>query len=269
MCNNRLTNPLCMHCNCPLFGGQHFRCPKCGSSYDITDANTFNTTGIPINFLDRYILAAPPWPIIIIAIIVIVWRLWLMRDPWIAMQGTWIYGWYFWTGLIIIGLRGIQLLLRPTVKLKYGCSLFIRKMRSKYPAWPFLGALIVSSSWVAERHLQVNLAFYLSEPDLNKLANQAIANSLNINSIAPTKSGMYIIKDIEVYTNKHVFLYTAKGEIGAWGFARLPDIDMKCFNYGEYDNKFISPNHKTIVRRIRGDWYVVYDEYYYYKKAWS
>lgn len=242
-------------------------CPKCGAGFSRSDASTFNATGRPIGAIRRFILAAPAWPVLLIAAAVLVKNLWALREPQTATRASWYLGWYF-DCLLLFTPRLVQLLARWVVAGEYEHRRFLRKLRSRRPAWPFLLGLIVAASFAAERQLPMAWAFRFSRPALDQLADQALSKPSGIRLMAPVDAGVLHIDSIEIYEGTTVILFTQSSSgYSNWGFVRMPgcDRDELPFEYAGSSKKFAMQR----LRRIEGDWFLLFSDYWAHKVGWS
>ena len=257
---------LCGTCNYPLSGLDMSRCPECGAEFDLADDATFNATGCPINWISRTLLAAPAWPVIVLGLVLLVQRLWELRPPEWAMRATWYDGWYF-TCAVVVGVRVIQLLLRRMVETQFGRKSYLKRHRSRWPAWPFLLVLVLTTSWMAENRWPMRWAFAYSRPSFDDLATKSLANAASVGTLVPAKAGVFNACSVVVLDDQTVILYTRYSSAGGWGFARMPqcaeDIRDLDAEHGLERYRF------QRALRIAGDWFVVYDSYWAVKDGWS
>ncbi len=261
------SEPLCINCNYPLAQLPDAKCPECGQVFDLADPSTFNPTGQPIGRLSRFALAAPVWPVILIAGVVLLRHLWFLREPQNAMRGSWIFSWY-WTCLLAFVPRLVQLFIRNGVAGAYEHCQFLRKLRSRWPAWPFLLVLVIGASVVANRRLPMEWAFRLSLPALEQLADRALSNPSGVATMAPIDAGWVHIRSIEVYGGSTVMLFTENGGgYFIWAFVRMPGCETDEPSLEGFGS--INKSGLEGIRRIRGDWFLLFSEYSLHKVGWS
>lgn len=260
------STPLCIRCNYSLAQLPDAICPECGMKFDFADPSTFNATGRPLGSVSRFLLASPPWPATIITAVVLAFSLWNLREPQTSMIAEWFFGWYF-TCTLLLGIRALQLLARRMTVDTLQARPFAKRLRCRWPAWPFLSLAIVLASVAAEHHWPLMWAFTASRSSLDSLAQRALAQPSKTAILAPTSTGILRIDSIEIYDGQVVVIYTATRDGSKWGFMRIPGCDKDEFplDYFAPGNKF----HMQRARRLSGDWFLLFDAYWAVKVGWS
>jgi hypothetical protein len=232
------------------------RCPECGATFDPGDPTTFNPTGKPIGRACRFIVAAPVWPVLLVSIAAQAWFFWSLQEPHVIMGMGDAFGLLLaalFVATLPILLRSSQLLLRFAVS-DGGKDRFLRRLHSRWPAWPFV-LLVTVLPLVLPRMVPqpTTLAFRLYRADLDLLADRALAKPSTATSLAPCEVGCFQIESIEV-RNREVILYTKViDEYRKWGFVRHPDCRE---DWTRLDPSVDRSN--PCMRRLKDDWYILY-----------
>ncbi len=249
------SEPLCINCNYPLAQLPDAKCPECGRAFDPADPSTFNPTRQAIGRLSRFALAAPVWPVLLIATVTFPWYFWKLREPHVSCNPPHLFedvGLLLLTCLAVSIPRLLQLVLRLAIRDRFGAAAFLVHLRSRWPAWPFILTLLVIALMTLARQWPLTWAFNLSQPALDALADQALANPSSANTIAATKVGLFRIESVEV-RGRQVILYTKTTFAWAsWGLVRNPGCDKNTSILKLSDDDFLC------LWRIKGDWYVLF-----------
>lgn len=218
-----------------------------------------------VGWWKRWWLRADPRPLLLFAIVVMLWLFWEYRSPSVAMVGINYYRDFCLGAFLLVAFvfaQWTQLLVA-----RYLDQSFWPRHRS----WPWF-LLIAAATYLAVWfEFPMQAAFFLSRPALDRIANEALVNPANRHLLVGQWAGLYRIEDVEVI-NGTVVLYTDRPE-GTYGFARVPGAKSdKIYNGGHMD----SPNHHQDFpdwkyprdregQRITGDWFVVYSGYWLVK----
>jgi hypothetical protein len=222
-------------------------------------------------------LRAAPWPLLLLALALMVGYFWVYRSPTVAMVGL-AYYFDFCLGSFLFGLlaagRGVQLAVRNVYEARFGLQSGVCRSRRWF--WPWLLLIAASTYIMLWSRLPMHLSFLLSRPALDRLADAALNDPANAHLLAGRWAGLYPIDGVEVIGNT-VVLYLGKDK-GNYGFARVPKAkDDQIFNMpGQKDGphyqrdfpKHDGPND-PMGKRITEDWFVMYSAYWLVKVGWS
>jgi hypothetical protein len=214
---------------------------------------------------------------LLLALVLMFRYFWVYRSPTVAMVGL-AYYYDFCLGSFLFGLlagcRVVQLLVRNSyeARLKGGSG----ACRSRRWFWPWLLLVAAGTYFMLWSQLPMHVAFLLSRPALDRMADEALADPANAHLLAGRWAGLYPISGVEVIGNT-VVLYLGKDK-GSYGFARVPGAtEDVIFNMpGDEDNghyhrdfpKWDGPNYRE-GKKMAGDWFVMYDAYWLVKVGWS
>ena len=234
-------------------------------------------SGHPIRWPASWLLRADPWPLLLIALILMLGYLWQYRSPTVAMVGLAYYS-DFCFGTFLFGLiaaaRSIQLRVRNHYEARL--SVGSTACRSRRRFWPWLLAIAATTYLMVWTGLPMHICFLLSRPAMNRLADEALADPANAHLLSSRWAGFYKISGVEVIGNT-VVLYLGKDE-GNYGFARVPGATTDTiFNVpGHEDNAHFYrdfPKQQLagdpVGERMTGDWFVMYSSYWKLKIGWS
>jgi hypothetical protein len=224
--------------------------------------------GFPKGWAGRILVIAPAWPIILAGGAVLMLELWDLRLPERAMRATWYHGWNF-NCTVILGVRVAQLLMRRVVPLEVRQRARRQTRFSDRRAWLFLLLLLCTTTFVARSRLPLHWALAHSEPSFNTLAKIALKDPAFADTLLPVEAGLYTVSSIVTLDDSSVILYTHEPDVGwwRWGFAYMPSYKRDVRNLDEEYGDELFRYQRAV--RMRGDWFVVYDEYWAVKDGWS
>ncbi len=268
MSTQHVKQALCGTCDYVLVGLEENRCPECGTQFEPGDSQTFNATGRRIGRISRVLIAAPAWPVSLLALLLLGKELLQLYPPERAMQATWYYGWCCTCVLIIVA-RAFQLWLRGRAEQRFERRAYLKRLRCRRPAWPLLLVILVAATVAAKQRWPMYWVFALSESSLDALATRAAQAPSTVGSLAPAQAGVFSVSSIVVLDDGTVILYTCERGFrwSKYGFARMPNhtADERYFDIEFGSEKF----QLQRALRLTGDWFVVYDGYWAIKDGWS
>ncbi len=231
----------------------------------------------PIGRWARFFLRADPWPCVLLALALAFAFFWVYRSPTVAKVGLAYYH-DFCLGSVLFGLiaagRGAQLLVRNWYVGNVGG--YAGLLRSPRWFWPWLLGIAGGTYFMLQYQVPMKLAFALSRPALDRLADEALADRANANLLAGRWAGLYRIAGVEVI-GRTVVLYLGQDR-GTYGLARVPGAatDSICNRPGSEDKPdhhedFPKEEHfaDRVGERMDGDWFVMYSWYWLVKVGWS
>jgi len=236
-----------------------------------------DTSGRPIGRWAFWWLRASPWPLLLLALALMFGYFWVYRSPTVAMVG---FAYYddFCSGSFLFGLlaagRGVQHMVRISYEARLGVQSGV--YRSRHWFWPWLLVIAAATYFMLWSELPMHVSFLLSRPQLDSIADEALANRANAHLLAGRWAGLYQIEGVKVIGNT-VVLYLDKDK-GSYGFARVPGakIDEIINTPGHEDDPDYHRDFPTqrsfgepAGKRITGDWFVVYSWYWLVKVGWS
>jgi hypothetical protein len=244
---------------------------------EATQPRYVDDTGRPISRWTSWWLRADPWPVLLLALFLMFGYFWIYRSPTVAMVGL-AYYYDFCLGSFLFALlaggRGVQLLIRNSyeARLKVGSGAW----RSRRWFWPWLLFIAAGTYFMLWSQLPMHVAFLLSRPELDRMADEALADPANAHLLGGRWAGLYPISGVQVIGNT-VVLYLGKDK-GSYGFARVPGATSDViFNVpgleenAHYHRAF--PKHEGPKdpegKRMRGNWFVMYSSYWLVKVGWS
>jgi hypothetical protein len=228
----------------------------------------------------RRLLRAEPWPLLFVALALLLAYCWWYSYPTVAMVGLNYYG-DFCYGFVLFSAiaasRGVQTFMARS------CAAYRKlsfdEVRSRQRFWPWLAAIIAVTFVAVDYEVPMHAGFYLSRPQFDALADEALANPGNAHQIAGRWAGCHRVTGVEIIDETVIF-YLDRPE-GNYGFARvpgarsdhifnLPDKPADRNNHREFppyrrENYYTDP----VGQRIAGDWFVVYSSYWRVKVGWS
>jgi hypothetical protein len=217
--------------------------------------NQADSSDTSIGWWASWWLRADPWPVLLLAIILMLGCIWEYSSPTWAMVGL-AYPENFCFGSFLFSLvaacRGVQILLRDTFEARLGIP--SNPYRSRRWFWPWLLLIAAGTYGTLNSQVLMNLGFILSRPALDDLADQAVADPGKATRLAGRWAGVYYISKVEV-TSKTVILYTGSRAEND-GFVRAPGaIGEEIFKESGFASK-----HRDcpIGRRVSGDWFAMY-----------
>ena len=233
--------------------------------------------GYPIGRWAGWWLRATPWPLLLVALVLMFGYFWVYRSPTVAMVGSAYYHDFclgsFLFGLLAVG-RGVQLAVRNSYETRFGVRSGVCRSRSRF--WLWLLVIAAATYLMLWSELPMHISFMLSRPALDRIADEARNDPANEHLLAGRWAGLYRIDGVEVMGNT-VVLYIGKDK-GSYGFARVPKATSDViFNMPgledspHYHGEF--PKHDGPKdpegKRITGDWFVIYSSYWLVKVGWS
>jgi hypothetical protein len=202
---------------------------------------------------------------------------WVYRSPTVAMVGLAYYDDLclgpFLFGLLAAG-RYVQVQVRKAWEARLGLQAGACQSRMWF--WPWLLGIAVGTYLMVYHQVPLYVSFLVSRPNLDRLADEALADPPNAPRLAGRWAGLYRISGVEVLGNT-VVLYLDKDK-GSYGFARVPGAasDVICNRPGLEDDP---AQHRDFPKqadpegpqgqRIAGDWFVMYSWYWLVKVGWS
>jgi hypothetical protein len=232
---------------------------------------------LPPGRLARFCLRAHPWPFILLALSLSAAYCWVYRTPAVAMValnyfGDFCMGSFLFT-LIAAG-RRIQLQVRNQCEIHLNVR--HKMFRSRHWFWPWLLVISVGTFWLVRSELPMRLAFLVSRPALDHMADEALADPANAHRLAGRWAGLYQVAGVEVI-GKTVVVYVGTDR-GSYGFIRAPGAPADLINNGAqgivgYETFSGFPpgqrSNDLAGRRMEGDWFVMYSWYLLVKDGWS
>jgi hypothetical protein len=187
-----------------------------------------------------------------------IWNLWPLHSPTQAMVATWYYRFYFMC-LLIPAVRFVQVFARVCREAHYAVPPGALKSRRWY--WPWMLLIIAGGVTAAEMQGPMYVAFFLSRPVMDRIADAALQDPVNAHELSGQWAGVYRIRSISIL-DKTVVLYL-DGPLRSYGYVRLigstPDHVINTEGQEDYPS----------LRHMLGNWYVMYSDYYYWKDGWS
>lgn len=214
----------------------------------------------------RFWAAAPAWPGVAGAGIILGIALWRLRMPQEAFRGVWVSDWYIWTCLVALVPRAIQLLARFGYEQEAGDN--ARRLRARVPAWPFLLALLVVASYAAHQRWPFEAAFRMSQPSLDAMVKQVSANAGAAGQLAGREVGTFRIQQVDVLPSGAIAFFLTKSDFLSYGFVYAPAISGEYADADVVGIPAIRP-HWNSLSRIRANWFILYSTYLYGKTGWS
>jgi hypothetical protein len=222
-------------------------------------------------------LSADPWPVLLLALFLMLGYFWEYGSPTVAMVGL-AYYFDFCVGSFAFGLlaavRGVQVLVRNSYEARLGMDSSACRSRRRFWLWLFV--IAGTTYLMLWSQLPMRAAFLFSRPALDRMADEALADPANAHLLAGRWAGAYAISGVEVIGNT-VVLYVGKDK-GSYGFARVPGASSDAiFNMdGLEDNPYYHRDFPKqdgakdpAGRRMTGDWFVMYSSYRLAKVGWS
>ena len=233
---------------------------------------------LPCGWWGRRWLRAEPWPLLLVALALLLAYCCWYADPAVAKIALSYYD-GFCCGFVLFGAitagRGAQLLLARRRAEQYGLS--FDEVRSRHRFWPWLGAIVVVTFGAVREEVPLSAGFHLSRPWLDPLADEALADPANAHRLVGRWAGGYRVAGVEVI-GETVVIYIDRPE-GNYGFARVPGARSDhIYNLphrpeGRENHRAFPPDGRNgrdpAGDRLAGDWFVVYSSYWRVKVGWS
>jgi hypothetical protein len=233
--------------------------------------------GYPIRRWKCWCLRATPWPLLVLALVIMFGYFWVYRSPTVAMVGL-AYYYDFCLASSLFGLlaagRCVQQFVRNSCEVWFGVQ--TNAFRSRRWFWPWLIVIVAWTHFMLWAQVPMKVAFLLSRPWLDGMADEALADRANAHILADRWAGLYRIMGVEVIGNT-VVLYLGENK-GSYGFARVPGATDDVI-YNTSHKKDGPQNHldfpsqdghsDPMGRRISDDWFVMYSFYWLVKIGWS
>ncbi len=250
-----LAPALCIKCNYSLAETAQPRCPECGQGFDPAAPGTINVSGTPIGRLERFALAAPVWPMLVVILLALAWLFWKLRNPHMAVNPPHLFegvGCLVSTCVVICLSRLLQLVARVSFREARGGHAFLKRLRSRWPAWPLILTSLTLAWMALTKGWPLLWALYLSQPSLDALADKAMSNPGTAATLAPVDAGLLRIESVEVRGGQ-VFLYTKTlGPGQRWGLVRDPQLLQD-------SSSLTLPGERRLdMLRLKGAWYVLF-----------
>jgi len=209
----------CLHCNYVLRDLPVPRCPECGREFDPSDVRTINL-GREITPAARWALGPASAVMSVGMFIIAAVAVWSLRLPIVEQDRSLI------DGALLIGLGGIWI----------GWPI-VRHLTARWAGWSsewftaghssraWVGAIILLIGVAVVLRLPRTVAFWISEPAMNRLARQMMA--VRGSSPADQWLGVFKAKEIKDVRGGVSFMTTREADGGEAGFIYLPASDPK------------------------------------------
>jgi hypothetical protein len=202
----------CLGCNYPLRGLPENRCPECGRVFDPNNRATMNL-GRPISAAARFWQNPPGWPLNIATAAVAFLLLYSYRFP----------GHDFleetpWACASV--LVGIVWLVRLFTFLAVGAYYRRRTIPLFGLRWAAAPLIVGVAFLLYKLDVPMHVAFWISRPAMQQLADQVIRNPNNPPKTASV--GLYTAENIEAFPTGMRFIVRYRFMFGADGFQYCP-----------------------------------------------
>jgi hypothetical protein len=227
---------------------------------------------LPAGWWTRRWMRAEPWPLLLVALLLLLAYCWWYSSPRVAMVALNYYG-DFCYGFLLFGAvaagRGVQMFVAPQCARRHGLS--FQEVRSRHRFWPWLAAVVAITFGAVRQEVPMHACFVVSQPWFDALADEALADPGNAHRLTGRWAGGYRVAGVEVI-GETVVIYLDRPE-GNYGFARVPGAKSDhIYNMphspGGLGNHQAFPPYSgrnftdPVGDRIAGDWFVVYSSYW-------
>ncbi len=226
---------------------------------------------LPGRWWARRVLRAEPWPLLLVAVALLLAYCWWYASPAVAMVALNYYG-DFCYGFVLFGIIaaawGVQLFIARGRAKRYG--LLFDDVRSRRRFWPWLGAIVAATIALVHEEVPLHAGFHVSRPWLDTLADEALTDPPNAHRLVGRWAGGYRVAGVEVI-GETVVIYVDRPE-GNYGFARVPGA--RTDHIVHMPDRPNDPTHHAafppygrndadpVGQRLAGDWFVVYSAYW-------
>jgi hypothetical protein len=227
--------------------------------------------------LTSWWIRADRWPILLLALALLLAYFWVYRTPKVAMVAlnyVFDFGLAFFLFAMLAAGRGFQLHLRSCSLAKVGVRADV--VQAPRRVLPWLLAITVATYLMLWYRLPMYVSFVLSRPGFEQIAEAALADPANAHLLADRWAGLYYIAGVEVIGST-VVLYVGEDQ-GTYGFAKVPGaMGDRVWNIPGHEG---SPDYHRdfppidgwkdrMGQRLAGDWFVIYSGYWSVKIGWS
>ncbi len=242
--------------------------------------------GKPIGWWPRFLLSANPVPGIALTALLMGFVLWIFSLPNLSMFALAYPCWFFLNSMLflpILLLREAQLSLSRFLSKRWGLPRDEHGSRKLFRYWS-LGIFVIS--WLLI-YFQTPLTcgFALSRAELDRIADEALAQPDNLDRFRGRWAGIYRIYEVKII-GRTVAFCTRSSEM--WGFARAPGAPHQQIRSSTMPEEELSSYAHFHFRdfpieaearenwisdiegeRLHGDWFVFYSGYWRQKIGWS
>lgn len=218
--------------------------------------------------LRSWLLRGHPFLAAVATFLVMGANLWPLHSPEKAFRATWYYDFYFTTFLLLAGWFFLLV-----VRRYFDGELFIQSqvLFSHAISWLVILLLTAVGIVAAELKWPLQVAFRISRPALEQMADEASAAPEDLGRFAGGRAGCFRVE--RVYVSGSTVILIIKHQDWNYGFARIPGELEHSINFQH--RQFVDP-YATLelpdnasAQRIFGDWFVVFDSYWAVKDGWS
>lgn len=232
----------------------------------------------PIGHWEMWLLRADPRPLLLIAAIVAFSYMWKYHTPLTAkVGGTYVHDYFDRVYMLVLfaALRWVQRSAQKRCETRLGLPEGAHASRIWF--WPPLALIATGTLYAIQCEAPLYVAFHLSRPGLDALADEAIRDPVKAPLLAGRRAGLFRIEGVEVI-GRTVLLYIDH-EKGMYGFAHIPNTDRPFvqnvpksedpkFRFADFPPTH-DLRHDPRAERIAGDWFVVFSGYLKIRVGWS